>query len=59
MATSYTMGSSYYSQLEPFSILAPDNTHLAPDLKIESRVGFFYIFYPKVAFGYRNGSFNL
>jgi hypothetical protein len=37
-------GSSYHSQLEPItgniSILASDNTNLAPDLKIEMGVRF-------------------
>jgi hypothetical protein len=39
-----------------FSILAPDNTHLAPDLMTE--LGLDFTFYLKVAFSYRNGSFH-
>jgi hypothetical protein len=41
------------------SILAPDKTHLVPDLKIHvDRIRFDFTFYPKVAFGYRSGSFH-
>jgi hypothetical protein len=36
-------------------ILAPDNTHLACDLKIELGVGLRIL---KVTFGYRNGSLH-
>jgi hypothetical protein len=50
---------SYHLHLEPlkifFSVLAPENTHLAPDLK--TRIGDF-TFYLKVAFGNTNGSLH-